>query len=93
MLLVRGLVLAVLVRGVVALAARITSLSHASIVLHPAAAVGVAAICGWLALLDSARRRDSVLLANLGVGPAAIAGCAAIPSLVLEGAIALSTGR
>lgn len=54
--------------------------------LHPAlpTSVAVVLLASWLTLLDAARRHETVLLANLGIGRPGLFAAVGAPPLLLE---------
>ena len=85
-LLRRGLSIAGLVRIFAFAAAAGVPRDRGPSPLHfpPTTSVVLAAICGLVMVVDIKRRRDLVLLANLGVGSWPIALSSAVPALVIE---------
>ena len=79
----------VLVRVAFALALAIADVPVPPLILEPPASVAVVAICSGLVVLDVLRKRERILLANLGVALGAVALIGAIPALVAETAITL----
>ena len=55
-----------------------------AVFLSPRMALGVALAAAFLAMWDTRRRNEHLLLANLGVGPAAQWGLALVPALLGE---------
>ena len=80
----------VLVRVAFALALAIADVPvPPPLILEPPASVAVVAICSGLVVLDVLRKRERILLANLGVPLGAVALIGAIPALLVETAITL----
>lgn len=96
-LLVRAAALWMLVRVVFALGAAglNQSLSHPELSdatdLALVTVVGIIVLTATLGLIDVRRRREHVLLANLGVGQAALGTLMLVPPVLLEVLMALAT--
>ena len=62
-----------------------------SIAITPAAAVWITLLVGVLGAIEIRRRREHLLLANLGIMQATLTVIAAVPALIGEVAVALLT--
>jgi hypothetical protein len=52
--------------------------------LMPPTAIAVVILATWFTLLDAARRRETVLLGNLGISRMGLAGPSAVAPVLLE---------
>ena len=94
-LILRGLVLYVLLRCIVGvvIASQQAQFGATTLSMAPVTSAAFAALVGALVLLDTRRRHDDLLLANLGVGPVELALAAALPAICGEVLIAVGTRR
>jgi len=87
-MLLRGIGIWTGIRVLVVLGGALIAQAPPTLQVTPAAAAWLTAIAGLLGLLESRRRNEHILHANLGVGQPVLAAIAALPAALAELALA-----